>query len=142
MPRLLPDVAAEPFVDGIAVQLQLLRAGLGAEVNVYTRIPDGLRQLVPAVVVERTAGASTHPEFTSRFGMTYQVWHTTDDLAYELSRQVATVIWTAQRLQIATPAGHIAGWSEVSGFQPVPDDGLPEFGRYVAVLDLLIRNPR
>jgi hypothetical protein len=141
MSRLLPDVAAAPFVDGLAVQLHLLRTGLGDAVNVFTRIPDGLRELVPAVVIERTAGGSTHPEFASSFGMTYQVWHTSDDLAYELSRQVATVIWTAQRRQTATPAGHIAGWSEISGFHPVPDEGLPEFGRYVAVLDLLIRNP-
>ncbi len=141
MATLIPDTTATPFVDGIAVQLHLLRAGLGGGVNVYSQIPDGLRSLVPALVIHHAGGSSVLPEHASRFTMTYQVWAVDDAGAYTLSRQAATVLFRAWRDQTVTPYGHIAGWAEVSGFRRETDIGLPEFGHYVAVYDLLIRNP-
>lgn len=131
-----------PFVDGIAVQLHLLRTGLGDGVNVYTEIPDGLSKLLPAVVIRRTGGNSDRPEFTSQFWTHYQVWHTTDELAYELARTVGRLIYAAKVNQTVTPYGWIAGWRESSGFQQFRDPGLPDNGRYDATLDLIIRNPR
>lgn len=142
MATLIPESTATPFVDGVAVQLHLLREGLGDGVNVYSQIPDGLRTLVPALVIHHASGSSVRPEYVSRFGMTYQVWAPTDAAAYTLSRQVATVLFRAQRYQTVTPYGHITGWDEVSGFRRETDIGLPEFGRYIAVYDLLIRNLR
>jgi hypothetical protein len=141
MATLIPDTTAVPFVDGIAVQLHLLRAGLGG-VNVYSQIPDQLRTLIPAVCIHHAGGSSTRPEYLSRFSMTYQVWAVDDATAYTLSRQVATVLYAAWKGQMVTPYGHIAGWVEVSGFRRETDIGFPEAGRYIAVYDLLIRNPR
>lgn len=142
MARLIPEVEAEPFVDGVGVVQYLLKAGLPGSVNVYTKIPDGLRSLVPAVVIRRAGGASTQPRFHSRFLLSVRVWDTTDQAAFSLANAANGVIFNAWKNQTVTPLGHIADWRESSGAQEAPDIGLPEFGCYVSVLDLLVRTPQ
>lgn len=138
-----------PFVDGIAVAIHLLRAGLpelraddDPTVNVYERIPDRLSQHLPAVVVRRTRGDSPAPRFFSDFWLHLQVWDVTDQKAYDLGRQVSHVIYAAWEDQTVTPQGSIAGWRESQGFQQFMDPDLPHIGRYDAVVDVRVRNSR
>lgn len=144
MVRLFPDVTTEPFVDGLGVVQYLLKAGLPSPVHVLTKIPDGLRVLVGdgVVVIRRAGGQSVQPEYHSRFSISLSAWASTDQAAYLLCRSASTVLFTAQKDQTVTPLGWITSWAESSGAQDTPDPGLPEYGRYVAVLNLLIRNPR
>lgn len=149
-------VRADPFVDGIAVLLHLVRNGLPAlrsgltEVKVFEDVPDELSKYIPCVRIARTGGASTRPRFHSGFLTNIQVWSNAetgpgwdpDEAARMLSRQVATVLIEAQENQTVTPFGWIAHWRESSGFRKLPDPGQPYAGRYMATYDLLIRNPR
>jgi len=144
MVRLIPEVTASPFVDGIAVQLELLRTGLPGTVNVYSKIPDQLREKAQngAVVIRRAGGQSALPQFHSRFLMSYRVWHPSDQAAYQLATAANTLIFNAWLRQTVTSSGHIASWAEQSGLDELSDPGLPEFGSYLTVVDLLIRTPR
>lgn len=144
-----------PFVDGVAVLLDLLRTGLPpmraalAEVTVLEDMPDRLSEHLPLVRVARTGGSSVRPRAHTQFWTNVQVWSGAEagpswdphQAAYELSQQVATVLFTAWEGQIATPYGSIAKWRESSGFRKFTDPEQPFIGRYVATYDLLIRNP-
>lgn len=142
------------FVDGIGVLLALGRAGLPG-VNVDEDIPDRLSERLPMLAISRAGGASDAPIWVSGFFVHLQVWsdRTVEfpdphQAAYELSRKVAQLYYAAWRSQTVAyddndlPLGHIARWRESSGFQKFGDPDLPHIGRYVAVYDLLIRNPR
>lgn len=148
--------AAVPFVDGIGVLLALGRAGLPG-VSVYEDIPERLLEHLPVLTISRAGGASDSPRYHSSFFVHMQVWSAaTDDYpgdphgaAFALSQQVARVFYAAQQGQTVAldaddnPLGWIARWRESSGFQKLDDPDLPlEVARYVAVYDLLIRNPR
>lgn len=144
MATVIPEVTAQSFVDGLGVVQYLLKAGLPSTVHVFTAIPDHLAELLPdgVVVIRRASGSSTQPQFHSAFTLSVQVWAGTDQAAFTLSRSVGTVLFNAWLRQTISPLGHIARWRESSGFQEFPDDSLEGAGRYIAVLDLLIRNPR
>lgn len=147
---------ATPFVDGVAVLLYLLRTGLPpmrsglADVEVLEDIPDRLADHLPCVRVARTGGASAKPRFHTQFWTNVQVWSNAEAgpgwdahrAAYELSQQVATVLFTAREAQSVTPYGSIVKWRESSGFRKFTDPEQPFTGRYVATYDLLIRNLR
>ena len=156
---------AVPFVDGVAVLLQLLRSGLPpmrsainaglAPVTVLEDIPDHLSEHLPFVQVRRTTGASDQPRFYGQFWCSYQVWSDREPAmswdphkaAFELSQQVARTLfyaWENQTVAMngATRLGHIAKFRISQDFRKLTDPELPHFGRYVAVYDLLIRNPR
>jgi len=149
-------VRADPFVDGIAVLLHLLRNGLPAmrdglaTATVVEDVPDLLAKHLPLVRIARTGGASTQPRFHSGFLVGLQVWSDSEPnpswdphrAAYELSQQVAKVLFLAREQQTATPYGSISKWRESSGFRKFTDSALPHIGRYVATYDLLIRNIR
>lgn len=148
---------ATPFVDGIGVQLWLmrntladLRAELGLrEVAVLSQLPDPLGPLVPVIKLQRTGGASDSPRFYTQFWMNYQVWSDEEpsmgwdarQAAFELANQVSRVLFLAKENQIVTPHGSIAQWRESSGFRKFDDPELPQVSRQVATYDLLIRNP-
>jgi hypothetical protein len=147
------------FVDGIAVLLHLLRTGLPpmrddlSEVYVCEDVPERLAEKLPVVRIARTGGASDNPRFVSQFWCNVQVWSDREALsptetwdphkaAYELSQQVAQVLYRAWDEQVLTPYGSINKWRESTGFRKFTDPGLPHYGRYVATYDLMIRNPR
>lgn len=147
---------APAFVDGIGVLLKIVRDGLSG-INVYEEIPDHLFDHLPALVINRTGGASNTPTWTSGFFCHFQVWSRATDeypndpyqATYELSQKVARLLYQAWRDQTVArdgdgkALGWIASWRESSGFQRLTDADLPnDVGRYVAVYDLLIRNPR
>lgn len=141
---------AVPFVDGIAVLLTLARAGLPG-VNCYEDIPDHLADHLPAITITRAGGSSDRPEFMTDFFVHVNAWSDVGPdpfrSAFDLSQSVARVLYAAQRNQTVAydgPAqlGWIARWRESSGFQRFTDPDLPHIGRYVAVYDLKIRNPR
>lgn len=149
-----PGIAV-PFVDGIAVLLELVRQGLGPDVHVYEDIPDRQHAVLPMVSISRAGGASDRPEWVSDFFTHVNCWSEVtpefpDDpfqAAFELSQRTARVLFAAWRNQTVaynsgTPLGHIARWRESSGFQRFTDPDLPHIGRYVGVYDLKIRNPR
>lgn len=142
------------FVDGIGVLLALGREALPG-LNIYETIPDRMAEKLPALTINRAGGASDAPVFHSSYLLHFQVWSgpTTDypdphQAAFELSQRVARAYWWAQRNQTVAYDGNdqalgwIAKWRESSGFQRFADPDLPHVGRYVAVYDLLIRNPR
>jgi len=147
-----------PFVDGIAVQLWLmrntladLRESLGlTSVNVYEDLPDELGQFVPVVKLQRTGGAADKPRFTSQYWMAYSVWSGAElsqdwdphQAAFELARQVSKVLYEAWENQTVTPYGSINKWRESTGFRKFDDAELPHISRQVAVYDLMIKNPR
>lgn len=151
---------AVPFVDGMAVLLRLLRDGLPpmrtainpglAAVTVLEDIPDHLSEHLPFVQVRRTTGASDQPRFYGQFWCSYQVWSDREPAvgwdphkaAYELSQQVARTLFYAWENQTTTPFGHIAKFRISQDFRKLTDPELPHVGRYIAVYDLLIRNPR
>jgi hypothetical protein len=148
--------SAVPFVDGMGVLLALGRAGLSG-VNVYEDTPERLLDHLPVLTISRAGGASDSPKFHSGFFVHMNVWSaaTADypndprGAAFALSRRVERCFWEAQRNQtVALDAddnqlGWIARWRESSGFQKFDDPDLPiGVSRYVAVYDLLIRNPR
>jgi hypothetical protein len=150
-------IRAVPFVDGINVVLTLLRQELPAlragqpAAHVFEDIPDLQSRYLPMVAVRRTAGASDAPRFHSQFWCHVQVWSAAEtgadpkdpfEAAWVLSQQVSRVFFEAWENQTTTPAGHIVRWRESSGFSKFTDPDLPHIGRYDAVVDLLIRNPR
>jgi hypothetical protein len=147
-----------PFVDGIAVQLWLmrnplaeLRESLGlSEVKAFEDLPDELANYVPVVKLSRTGGAADNPRFTSQYWMSYNVWSAAEEskgwdphrAAFELARQVARVLYEAWENQTVTPYGCINKWRESTGFRKFDDAELPHISRQVAVYDLMIKNPR
>ena len=148
---------AVPFVDGVAVALQLLRDGLPAlrtgqpAANVYESLPDHLLELLPAVVIQRTAGASDAPRFHSRFWLHWQCWSNAEtgaspkdcfQAAFVLSQQVARVLYEAWESQTVTSYGSIQRFRESSGGTRFTDPDQPHIGRYDGVIELRIRNPR
>lgn len=155
---------ATPFVDGMGVQLWLLRNTLAdlrtamglRPVTVLTNINDELSNYIPLVKIQRTGGASDNPRFTSQFWMNYQVWSDVEPASdehdrpewdarqatFELGNQVARVLFIAQESQIVTPFGAINKWRESTGFRQFDDPDLPHISRQVATYDLMIRNLR
>jgi hypothetical protein len=146
--------ASELFVDGVEVVLWLLREQLPdhrpglSEVNVFEDMPERLADYLPAVQVSRTGGATDHPRFYGQFWLPIQVWSNAEGAwdqykaAFELSNQVARILYLAWEQQVVTPYGSVNKWRESTGFHKVGDPNLPFAGRYVATYDLLIRNPR
>ena len=145
---------SELFVDGVGVVVYLLRtqlpdyrAGL-AEAKVFEAMPERLAENLPAVQVSRTGGASDFPRFHSQFWLPISCWSNADgamdqhQAAFELGNQVARILYLAWERQVVTPYGSITKWRESTGFHRFDDPNLPFAGRYVAVYDLLIRNPR
>lgn len=148
---------ATPFVDGIAVQLWLLRNTLAdmreelglREVKVFSDLPDALAQYVPVIKIQRTGGASDQPRFKTQFWMNYQVWSDAEpgtdwdarQSAFELANQVARVLYLAWEQQIVTPYGCLSKWRESTGFRKFDDPELPHISRQVATYDLMVRNP-
>lgn len=151
----MTSARVEPFVDGMAVLLHLLRTGLPpmrtglSAVTVFEDMPDGASEYMPLVRIARTGGSSDRPRFHAGFLVNVQVWSDREagpgwdphQAAYQLSQQVATVLFTARESQVSTPYGSIAKWRESSGFRKFTDPELPFIGRYVATYDLLVRNP-
>lgn len=154
-------VATPPFVKGLqvltAIALAAKAAGeLPADLNVFTKLQDGMDENLPALILERVGGSSDRPEFVSDFFCHFQVWsdRTTEfpddafQAAFELSQKVAKVFYEAKLKQTVAldSDGHALGWickwRESSGFQDATDLDLPHIGRYVAVYDLKIRNRR
>lgn len=147
---------ATPFVDGIAVVTHLLRTGLPplrdglTEVKVFEDMPDYMADKLPMVQFHRTGGASVRPRFYDQFWLPFQVWSDAEPgpgwdpnrAAWELGRQVSTVLFVAWEQQLVTPYGCINHWRESQGFRKLTDPELPNSGRYVATYDLRIRNPR
>lgn len=148
---------AVPFVDGIAVTLQLLRDGLPAlrtgqpAAQVFEALPDHLLDEIPAVVIQRTAGASDAPRFHSRFWLHWQCWSAAEtgpspkdpfQAAFVLSQQVVRVLFEAWEAQTVTPYGHLLRFRESSGGTRFTDPDQPHIGRYDGVVELWVRNPR
>lgn len=153
----MPPGRVEPFVDGIGVLLALGRADPRLTgVQLFEDIPDELSKYLPALTISRAGGASTAPRWHSSFFVHFQVWsgataeypNDPNKAAFELSQTVARVFYEAQENQTVAldgddkPLGWLAQWRESSGFQKFTDPDLPYVGRYIAVYDLLIRNPR
>lgn len=146
--------ANELFVDGVGVVLHLLRTELPAyragvaTANVFEAMPERLAENLPAVQVSRTGGATDHPRFYGEFWLPIQCWSNADgaldqhQAAFELSNQVARILYLAWEWQTVTPYGSILKWRESTGFHRFDDPNLPHAGRYIATYDLLIRNPR
>ena len=147
-----------PFVDGIAVQLWLMRntlADLREELgltpaNAYEDLPDELAKVLPLVKLQRTGGASDNPRFVSQYWMSYSVWSDAETgvgwdarkATFELANQVARVLYEAWETQLVTPYGSINKWRESTGFRKFDDPELPHISRQVATYDLMIKNPR
>jgi len=147
-----------PFVDGIAVQLWLMRNTLAdireelglTPANAYEDLPDELAKTLPLVKLQRTGGASDNPRFVSQYWMNYSVWSDAEPAvgwdarkaAFELANQVARVLYEAWETQLVTPFGSINKWRESTGFRKFDDSELPHISRQVATYDLMIKNPR
>jgi hypothetical protein len=151
-----------PFVDGVGVMLWLLENGLPplreplglTTANVFEDLPDELATVLPLVKIQRTGGASDRPRFHSQFWLPVNVWSDAEDAdddsgrpawdarqaAYELAKQVSTVIYEAWENQTVTPFGCINKWRESTGFRKSDDAELPHISRQIAVYDLRIRN--
>jgi hypothetical protein len=140
------------FVDGVGVLLALSKAGLGPDVHVYEDIPDHQTAVLPMITISRAGGSSPDPRFVSDFFVHINAWSDAGPdpfkSAYDLSQDTARALFWAWRNQtvaydgLGNPLGHITKWRESSGFQRFTDPDLPHVGRYVAVYDLKIRNPR
>lgn len=132
-------------IDYLDLFLGLLRDQLTTpEVKVYSKIPDHLEQLVPIVVVRRTAGRSQYPRFTDRPWISTQVW--ADDpvdpfrAASDLIDEVRGVYFKAWDEQIVVPGvGHIVDVRESSGPEEIADPDVPHLGRYQMLHEIRIR---
>lgn len=155
---LRPEVGrATPFVDGIGVQLWLMRNTLAdmrdelglRPVKAFSDLTDPLGPHIPLVKIQRTGGASDSPRFYSQFWMNYQCWSDAEpsmdwdprQATFELANQIARVLFMARESQIVTPLGSIVKWRESTGFRKFDDPDQPQVSRQVATYDLLIRNP-
>jgi hypothetical protein len=134
-------------VDPMDVILPLLRTALPG-VNVMSRVPDGVPDYVPLVVVRRTAGSSDHPWFYDQPWLAFQTWDGPHDgldaarNAWNLADNVRRALWTAKRQQLTTPAGHISHIRESSSPEEINDPDVPMFVRYQATYEIRIRrNP-
>ena len=146
------------FVDGVGALVHLLRTGLPSyrtgrmPVQVFTDLPDEMASLLPVVHLHRTGGATDHPRFFGEFWVPIQCWAIEDTVsdpvwdprqaAFELSNQVARILYLAWEQQTVTPYGSIVRWRESSGFRKQDDPNLPHASRFVATYDIWIRNPR
>lgn len=134
--------------NGLDLVLALLRDGLPATVTVMTRIPDGVPDVVPLVVVRQVSGTSRVPEFWDRPVINIQNWVPPDPagdtsrVGSDLADQIRRVLWSAWRTQKTTPAGHIVKLAELSAPMEIGDPDLIHYGRFQASYQLTIRAAR
>jgi hypothetical protein len=138
-------------VDFLDVLLPMLRDELEPDdVTVMSRIPDGVENYLPLVVVRRTGGDSPAPEFFDDVWVNVQCWTTdrhvdgTDQYrdASDLADRVRGIFWTAYRTQQVIPGvGWIAQIRESSGPIEISDPDLVLLGRVTATYELRVRRP-
>jgi hypothetical protein len=135
-------------VDFLDVLLDLLRDKLGDDVWVMSRIPDGVEDYLPLVVIRRTGGSPVRPDFYDQPWVNVQCWCADDPdsgidqyrAASDLADQVRGIFWNAWRTQEVVPGkGHIAWYRESTSPIEISDPDLPLLGRFSATYDLRIR---
>lgn len=133
-------------VDYLNVVLALLRADM-PDVKVMSRIPDGITEHLPLVVIRRAGGDSPAPEFYDEPWINVQCWcaDTPGGLdaftaAFRLADQVRGILWTAYRTQRVLPGlGWLVNIRESTAPQEVSDPDRPFLGRYTATYELRVR---
>src|SRR5690606_37987820 len=134
-------------VDYLDVVQALLRQELPG-VNVFTKIPDGVPEYCPLVVIRRIGGDSPAPEFYDGPWLNIQTWAAedrangidADRAAFYLADAVRGVLWRAYRTQkVVSGLGWINYIRESSAPQAIPDRDPPHHGRYTATYDLRVR---
>lgn len=135
-------------VDFLDVLLDLLRDAMPG-VTVMSRIPDGVPQYLPLVVVRRTGGDySVAPDFYDQPYVNVQCWADEDRdtgidayrAASDLADQVRGILWTAYRTQQVVPGkGWIGYIRESTAPLEVADPDLTFLGRYTATYELRFR---
>lgn len=134
-------------VDYLDVVQALLRQELPG-VNVFTKIPDGVPENCPLVVIRRVGGDSPAPEFYDGPWINVQCWAAedrangidADRAASDLADAVRGVLWRAYRTQkVVSGLGWINYIRESSAPQEIPDRDLPYHGRYTATYELRVR---
>lgn len=135
-------------VDWADVVLPILRDRLPDDVNVMSRVPDGVPNFVPLVVVRRTGGSSDHPWLYDQPWLMFQHWDGPRDgvdaarNAHDLADDVRRALWEALHEQQTTDAGHIVWVRESSAPEEINDPDVPMLVRFQATYELRIRrNP-
>lgn len=136
-------------VDYLDVLLALLRADLGEDVQVMTRVPDHLPEYLPLVVIRRIGGDSPAPEFYDIPWINVQCFCAEDRAAgvdayraaSDLADAVRRSLWTAYRTQrVISGLGWIGSIRESSAPQEISDSDVPFIGRYAATYELRVRS--
>lgn len=137
-------------LDPMDLLLTLLRRELPDATTVMSRIPDGILDYLPLVVLRRTGGDSVAPDFWDQPLVNVQAWcrptaeqPDANRAAADLADQVRGVLWRAWREQTVIPGlGHLVHLRESSAPLELGDSDLPLLGRYTATYDLRVRpNP-
>ena len=131
-------------VDPMDVVLPILRGRLPG-VTVMSRVPDGVPDFVPLVVVRRTGGSSGHPWLYDQPWLMFQHWDGPHDgvdaarNAHDLADDVRRALWEAWYAQETTPHGWIVWVRESSAPEEINDPDVPMLVRYQATYELQIR---
>jgi hypothetical protein len=131
-------------VDWQDVILPILRDRLPG-VQVMSRVPDGVPDFVPLVVVRRTGGSSDHPWVYDQPWLMFQHWAGPDPggdagrNAHDLADDVRRALWEAWYAQQVTPAGWMVWVRESSAPEEINDPDVPMFVRYQATYEIQIR---
>lgn len=135
MPRLLP------YADSLLIGI--VRAALpGVEVGtlVPADLPSNPRLFV---LLHRVGGAAIDLQFLDRATVDVQTYAPTRRGAADLADDVRTVLFTAYRIQHATPEGHIAYFREVAGPSELRTANQPDaLYRFQATYTASLRPPR
>lgn len=131
-------------VDPMDVVLPILRGRLPG-VTVMSRVPDGVPNFVPLVVVRRTGGSSDHPWLYDQPWLMFQHWDGIHDgrdaarNAFNLADNVRRALWEAWYAQEVTSAGWMVWVRESSAPEEINDPDLPMLVRYQATYEIQIR---
>lgn len=133
-------------MDYLELVLSMLREDM-PDVNVFSRIPDGINEFLPVVSVQRVGGDSPAPEFYDEPWLNIQCWCADDPdgvdafrAANDLADRVRGILWTAWRTQRVIPGlGWIVAIRESSAPLEINDRDRPLLGRYAATYELRVR---
>lgn len=133
-------------VDYLTMLLTMLRGDM-PDVKVMSRIPDGITEHLPLVVIRRVGGDSPVPEFYDEPWINVQCWCADDPAgldaftaAFHLTDRVRGILWTAYRTQRVVPGlGWLVNIRESTAPQEVSDPDRPFLGRYTATYELRVR---
>jgi hypothetical protein len=132
--------------DGLAVVLNLLRDGLGPDVQVFSRMPDHFDEHMPMVLIHRSGGQSKAPKFYDSYLLNVQCWAGGPGVpdpalvTYELADDIRRILWEAVLQQQTTPDGWLIGIRESSAPQELPENDQPLYSRFVATYELHVRH--